>query len=521
VEAVDVQHFVYFLMFLVGMWAFHQLALRWMSRGAAFGATLLFMTQPVFWGHAFINPKDIPLLALFLLTVYLGMRMHDTLFAGGADITLADAWNGLPVRTRRLLMAATAFWLAAVILFFGGTPLIRQWIDSAVRAAAQGEPSLITRLVPRVVRIPPEVYIEKFFVLFLKVRAVSFFLLTGTLIWLYRRHLPAGLRLLGIIAPAGILLGMAVSIRIFGTWAGGLVAGYLLWKSGRKAWLALGIYALAAIFTMYITWPYLWPDPIGHFWETVVIMSQHPWPSSVLFNGAYYPANDLPASYVPLLLAIQLTEPVWILFLAGLTTAAFGVAQKRREPRELLVLTLVWFVLPLVTFVIVRPTLYDNFRQSFFIVPPIFFLAGLAFDLIRKPAWQAALIALVLVPGLIASVRLHPYEYVYYNQFVGGTQAAVDRFELEYWATSYRAAAEEVDRMAPPNANVWVDGPAHLFHGRQDLHIFSRQDEKRADRYDLVVTLARYNLEKISFPEARIVYTVSREGAVFTVIRMP
>src|SRR5688500_12041374 len=31
VQAVDIQHFVYFLTFLVGVWAFYQLATRWMS----------------------------------------------------------------------------------------------------------------------------------------------------------------------------------------------------------------------------------------------------------------------------------------------------------------------------------------------------------------------------------------------------------------------------------------------------------------------------------------------------------
>ena len=65
-QEIDVQHFMYFLTFLLGAWAFYQLAVRWMSHNAAFGGTLLFMTQPVFWGHAFINPKDIPLvIALF------------------------------------------------------------------------------------------------------------------------------------------------------------------------------------------------------------------------------------------------------------------------------------------------------------------------------------------------------------------------------------------------------------------------------------------------------------------------
>ncbi|HET6823161.1 MAG TPA: hypothetical protein VFH34_10965, partial [Anaerolineales bacterium] len=107
--------------------------------------------------------------------------------------------------------------------------------------------------------------------------------------------------------------------------------------------------------------------------------------------------------------------------------------------------------------------------------------------------------------------------------FIGGVREAVDRFELEYWATSYREAAREANRIAPPNANVWVDGPAHLFNrfARPDFHIYSPQEPERADQYDVVVTLARYDLEKTSFPAAPIVYRVTREGAVFAVIRQP
>src|SRR5215207_6113970 len=362
VQEVDVQHLVYFLTFLVGVWAFYQLALRWMSHNAALGATLLCMTQPVFWGHAFINPRDIPLLALFLLSVHLGMKMHDSL--SGPEIepvseSLSLAWRESTPRTRRLLIAATLFWLASLVVLFGGTELIRQWIDSAVRAAARGEPSLIAQIVPRLQRVAPEIYVEKFFVLFLRLRALIFLVTTGILLWLYRRKMPVALGALGIILPAGIALGLAVSIRIFGTWAGILVAGYALWRSGRKALLMIFAYGLIAIIAMYLTWPYLWPNPIGHFFETAQIMAQHPWPGSVLFNGGLYLANDLPASYMPLLLAIQLTEPVWVLFFAGFVVAVFGLIKKRIEQRELLIFTLVWFFLPLVAFIVLRPTLYD------------------------------------------------------------------------------------------------------------------------------------------------------------------
>ena len=202
------------------------------------------------------------------------------------------AWSGLPKRTRRLLTGVTVLWLASIALLFGGTPLVHQWLDGAVRAAASGEPSLLARITSNIQKVPPEVYIEKFFVLFLQVRTVYFLVATAVLIWLYQRNLPAALRVLGIILPAGIILGLTVSIRIFGPLAGILVAGYILWKSGRKAWLTIAIYALIAFMAMYLTWPYLWPDPIGRFIETVQIMAKHPWPGTVLFNGVTYRATD-------------------------------------------------------------------------------------------------------------------------------------------------------------------------------------------------------------------------------------
>ncbi|MDQ2690658.1 MAG: hypothetical protein M3Y68_01355, partial [Chloroflexota bacterium] len=246
VQEVDLQHLVYFITFLFGIGAFYQLAARWMSRNAAFGATALFMTQPIFWGHAFINPKDIPLLSFFLLSVYLGIQMYDSAFGREVDPvfpTVSSAWTGLSQRTRRLLVAAISAWLVFLILLWGGTPFIYRWIDQAVRLAAAGEPSLITVIVPRVVRVDPEIYVQRFFALFLQIRAVSFLLITGALIWLSRRNIPGAWTLLRVILPAGVMLGLTVSIRIFGVWAGVLVAGYVLWRSGVKTWLVLTAYA--------------------------------------------------------------------------------------------------------------------------------------------------------------------------------------------------------------------------------------------------------------------------------------
>lgn len=76
-------HFLYFVCFQVAILSLYFLCRRWMSTWAAFGASLLFATQPVFWGHAFLNPKDIPFMAFFLASVASGFSAVDRI-AGSA-----------------------------------------------------------------------------------------------------------------------------------------------------------------------------------------------------------------------------------------------------------------------------------------------------------------------------------------------------------------------------------------------------------------------------------------------------
>ena len=180
-------------------------------------------------------------------------------------------------------------------------------------------------------------------------------------------------------------------------------------------------------------------------------------------------------------------------------------------------------MLPLTGFIVTRSPLYDNFRQVIFILPPVFMLAAVVFSRIRRPLLQAALIALVVLPGIVDGVRLHPYEYAYYNRFIGGELGAFRKYELDYWGTSYRAAADYVNAVAPANASIWVEGPAHLIqlYARPDLKIYSTYEVQRAPHYDYVVALTRFNLDQLSYPQAPVVYTVGRDQALFTVVKQP
>lgn len=521
-DTSDLRHLLYFFTFLAGVWAFYALARRWLSQVAALGASLLFASQPLFWGHAFISPKDIPFLSFFLLSLLFGLRLWDR------PRPLLP--TGLAPRSKRLLLVLTALWLASVIGLFLGSGLVHAWLDGAVRAAAAGAPNLISRLATDLHKVAPEVYIQRYFTLFIQARALFFYLSTCVLVYLYYRLAPTPLSsLLSILFPA-LLLGIATSIRILGPLAGLLVTLYALRNMGAKALPTLAIYFAFALAAMYATWPYLWPNPVGRLVESLRVMSQYPWPGQVLFDGVQYASTDIPRLYLPVLLGLQLTEPVWALFVAGLTVAAWGVVKKRGYV-ELLALTVVWFVLPLAGFIVARTPLYDNFRQVFFILPPVFLMAGVVFEKLPSPfgrgggegLWRAVLIALAMLPGLVGILRLHPYEYIYYNTFIGGERGALRRFELDYWGISYREAAGWLNENAPPGANVWVEGPAHLLHMylREDLNLYSTYEAERAEQYDFVVATSRYDLDLVSYPTAPVVYSIERGGAVLTVIKRP
>ena len=142
------------------------------------------------------------------------------------------------------------------------------------------------------------------------------------------------------------------------------------------------------------------------------------------------------------------------LIVFGAALALYAATQGDTPARILLIAAGVWFVLPLIGLVASHAPLYDNFRQVLFILPPVFMMAGYAFSKINSPVARATLIGLCVLPGIVAGIRLHPYEYVYYNQFIGGEAGAFRRFEMDYWGTSYREAAQYLDRTAQPGGSL-------------------------------------------------------------------
>lgn len=411
----DAYHFVYFLTFLLGIPILYFLSVRWMSEWAALGVAVLFSTQPLFWGNAFINPKDMPFMVFFLASVYFGFLMMDS-------------------------SSGSAWWKILV---------------------------------------------------------------------------------------AGIVLGLTTSMRPLGPLAGVLVILYGLWKEPRKT-LQFGLfYVVTTMLVTYLTWPYLWSAPVEHFIKSLLTMSRYPMDFGVLFMGAIYPASQVPMIYFPTFIALQLTEPMLILILFGAVLSFLQFF--KGGSKEPLLLFGLWFLAPALAVILVGSTIYDNARQLQFLLPPLFIFAGIGLDAllnrIKTPLWQAVLILVLIVPGVYANIRLHPYQYIYYNELIGGVGGAYRKFDLDYSGTSFKEAQKYINANSAPNTKtVVVIGPRHL------SRVYARASLKENllgtfDTIDLngpyyyVLFLTRANADLNTCTNGEIVHTIERDGGVLAYIR--
>ncbi|WP_328702874.1 ArnT family glycosyltransferase [Arenibaculum pallidiluteum] len=251
----------------------------------------------------------------------------------------------------------------------------------------------------------------------------------------------------------GLYLGVAILAHLVHVWRRGGFGAALgdAWGTVVALWPCLPvIYALMAAL-----WPWSVFEPLNPI-VALQAFSHIPFTLQTLYFGELVYASDPPALYLPAYLLIKLPEALVIGTILGALRGAIWLAASRRggwaAARPWLMVGLAAF-LPIVLFMIFRPTIYNGIRHFLFIVPPMAVIAARFFDdawaaveRLGRRAGQAAAAVLATVCLLYAFQlgKMHPNQYVYYNQFVGGIQGAYGRFEMDYWGNSLQEATREL-----------------------------------------------------------------------------
>jgi hypothetical protein len=222
--------------------------------------------------------------------------------------------------------------------------------------------------------------------------------------------------------------------------------------------LALFPGAILAYLVMGLVWPWGVIEPANpfHAVEYFSHFFEKPWRE--LFDGQLIYAPDMPRSYVPTLVAVKFPILLLVLGLSGIVGALAAVSRRHGDSlaagrRAALLAVVLAATLPILATVVARPAMYNGIRHFVFVVPPFAVLAALAAAwLIRRlrryGSLAIAAAALVIVAGIAAPiidmVRLHPYQYTYFNRLIGGVAGAQSRFMLDYWGLSLTQASRQL-----------------------------------------------------------------------------
>ncbi len=258
-------------------------------------------------------------------------------------------------------------------------------------------------------------------------------------------------------------IGAAISVRIGGL----LLIAYLFLFSGlyylsrvklnslfskvhrntlNKLLFNAVVFSVIGYFLGLILWPYGLTNPVKHPLNSLEIMTHFTTSLRQLFEGNIYWSDYLPWYYIPKYILI--TTPFVILI--GFLLYFVFIRKKIIQSEYLYSFFLVFsFAFPVFYIIYKGSNVYGGWRHALFIWPTFVIATSLGYEkllrIIRNKRFQyliyGIMAALALKPA-IHIIKHHPYEYIYFNKFVGGVDKAYGDYEMDYYGHSLKPAAK-------------------------------------------------------------------------------
>lgn len=256
---------------------------------------------------------------------------------------------------------------------------------------------------------------------------------------------------------------------------------------------------LFAYAIMLVAWPWSALAPLNPI-RGLFSFGEFHYAIRTMLAGQVYQMATVPRWYVPTYLAIK--TPLLILISAGSALALLAwprllhVASQRRRETAIVAMAAVF---PVVCEAVAHGPAFSGMRHFIFVLPPLAMLAGLGLDQMLRLASRIGTAAAAAACAVIVAafawnasllVRLHPYEYLFYNPLVGGLQGASRRYVMDYWFTIMPEAVSRLERYIartdPADARgrvytVALCGPRDTFLHNQPPNLRWAQDWETAD----------------------------------------
>ena len=298
--------------------------------------------------------------------------------------------------------------------------------------------------------------------------------------------------------PFALATAFLISMRVLGVIVPVLAIGFVVlswlipnWRvhQFKQSIIPLSTYLITSVLFTIAIWPFLWEAPFEHFAFVFKSLSKYNWGGDNLYFNHFIKATEVPWHYSLGWIFISTPLLYTLLFLVGfiyvLVRLPKSVFWRRMyaheleaEHRRLVFLSL--FLTPILAVIVFKSTLYDAWRQLFFVYPAFLILAGEGLqyltNLSRTDTKRAALrtklhagrgtdeggrevikkqkaaevlqylglgiIGISVLSTTFFMIKYHPHQNVYFNRAAGTSLDT--RFDQDYWGLANKQVLEQL-----------------------------------------------------------------------------
>ncbi len=253
------------------------------------------------------------------------------------------------------------------------------------------------------------------------------------------------------VAGLLLILTLGMFIVIYGISKTGMFK--LILGNIKQIILKLSIIFFGGLILVVITWPFLLMNPVHNFFEALSVVKKFPMMIPLNFEGIYMSSLTVPAYYLPK--SMLITIPIFAT-LAILTGILIAFLKKKEYDWRITTLILFTSIFPIVYAIVSNVVIYTLWRHFLFIYPGLCIIAGIGlnhiFSNLKQQRYRIALIvvcALGMLRPVMWSVNNFPYNYCYFNEFVGGYKKAYYEYETDYWKITMKNCLEWMMKNEP------------------------------------------------------------------------
>lgn len=321
----------------------------------------------------------------------------------------------------------------------------------------------------------------------------------------------------------GLIFGLTQSSRVVGFTLYFIYLTYALlifyrdnkkitFKIVRKLVIDLIIIGMIALLVNVITSPYLGSNFLVNFINSIKYSRAISSQGEMLFNGENVIYSDAGLAYLPTLFMI--TTPIMFMFLSGYS---FYRLIRNKLENNLLLIFWIAIVYSFGLYFVSRPIIFDGIRHFLFLLPLISIVSTIGIIEIAKTRNKTvklatvAFIALNSLLVIIQYVRLYPYQYIYFNELIGYTSGAYQKYENDYWGASYKEAIQWlVDNQINATDTYTINTCAHPM---QSIYYLPKNLEwtDQTNNADFFVCYGRTN-ENLKVDQSKLIHVITREN---------